>query len=211
MPTVLLATTNAHKAREIGAILTRYGIEVSVPSHLEAVEETGATFVENARLKAVAAARSARRPALADDSGISVEALGGEPGVRSARYAGENATDGDNNAKLLAAITSKGLVDPKAAFICCAVLAGADGRILAESIGRVEGVLRGPPRGSNGFGYDPLFHYTDREHPAPGVRFAELSAADKDLISHRGRAFRSMAAKILALLARDPKAFEPIG
>jgi XTP/dITP diphosphohydrolase len=214
VPHVLLATTNAHKAREIASILTRYGIDAVEPARfdppvrLAPVDETGATFAENARLKAVAAAVVAGRPALADDSGLVVPALDGEPGVRSARYAGEHASDAENNARLLREIAARGLLDPPAAFVCVAVLAAADGRVLAEAEGRVEGVVRGPPRGRNGFGYDPLFHYRGPGAPPEGVRFGELPPAEKDSVSHRGRAFRSIAARILALLADDPRALD---
>jgi XTP/dITP diphosphohydrolase len=195
---IALATTNLHKVREIEAILAPYGIAVTVPPSLPAVVEDGLTFRDNAILKARSAARVLGRPAMADDSGIAVEALGGEPGVRSARYAGEGATDAANTAKLLAELARRGIVDPKAAFVCAAVVADADGRVLFEAEARIEGVVRGPPRGTNGFGYDPVFHHTGPQHPAPGVRFSELSPAEKDAVSHRGRAFRALGAAIRA-------------
>ena len=198
---VVLATTNRHKAREIAAVLAPLGIVVDVPASLPPVEEDGETFSANAYKKAASAARATGRLALADDSGISVLALGGAPGVRSARYAGENATDAENVEHLLAELAARGLRDPAAAFVCAAVLSAPDGRVLAEAEGRVEGVVRGPPRGANGFGYDPVFHYVGPSHPAPGVRFAELSPQAKDVISHRGQAFRSIAAAILRLSA----------
>jgi XTP/dITP diphosphohydrolase len=191
---LLLATTNRHKAAEVEAILRPLGFAVDVPGALPPVEEDAPTFLGNATKKAAAAARRFGRPALADDSGLVVEALGGEPGVRSARYAGEGASDAENNARLLETLAARGLVDPPAAFVCAAVLVAPDGRVLAAAEGRVEGVVRAPPRGSGGFGYDPLFHYVGPEHPAPGRRFAELSRAEKDAVSHRGRAFRALAA-----------------
>ena len=198
---VVLATTNRHKAREIAAILDSFGIEIVVPEGLPAVVEDGTTFAENARKKASSAARAIGMPALADDSGIEVAALGGAPGIHSARYAGEKATDTENVERLLREIAARGLVDPAAQFVCAAVLCAPDGHVLAEAEGRVAGVVRGPPRGANGFGYDPVFHHTGPKHPAPGVRFADLSASDKDAISHRGIAFRTIAGEI-ALLSR---------
>ncbi len=199
--TVLLATTNRHKAAEIEAILAPLGVAVEVPLSLPPVVEDGVTFLENATKKAASAARAFRRPAVADDSGIVVPDLGGEPGVRSARYAGEGATDAENNARLLAEIAARGLVDTPAAFVCAAVLCAEDGRVLLSVEGRVEGVVRAPPRGESGFGYDPLFHYVGPEHPVPGVRFGELSRGEKEAVSHRGRAFRALGARIAALFA----------
>lgn len=196
---IALATTNRHKAREIEAILAPYGVTVTVPEALPGVEENGTTFRDNALLKARSAARALGRPAMADDSGIEVEALGGEPGVYSARYAGLHATDAENTAKLLAEVARRRLVDPKAAFVCSAVLVGTTGQVLAEAIGRVEGVVQGPPRGTNGFGYDPIFHHTGPRHPSPGVRFSDLSSAEKDAVSHRGLAFRALGEAIRAL------------
>jgi XTP/dITP diphosphohydrolase len=196
---LLLATTNRHKAREIAAILAPFGLEVEVPASLPPVVEDGATFAENAWKKAASAARATGRVALADDSGIVVDALGGAPGVHSARYAGEAATDAQNTAKLLAEVARRGLVDPAAAFVCHAVAVAPDGEVVARAEARVEGVGRGPARGVHGFGYDPVFHHTSPRHPAPGVRFADLPPAEKDAISHRGRAFRALAAALCAL------------
>lgn len=196
---VVLATTNRHKAREIASILAPFGLEVEVPERLPEVVEDGDTFEANALKKARSAARATGRAAMADDSGLVVAALGGEPGVRSARYAGEDATDEANNRKLLDELARRGLTDPAAAFVCHAVLVAPDGTVLATAAGRVEGTIRGPARGSNGFGYDPLFHHVSARHPAPGLRFAELSAADKDAISHRGRAFRAIGEAVAAL------------
>jgi XTP/dITP diphosphohydrolase len=190
---VALATTNRHKAREIASILAPYGIDVEVPAALPPVVEDGATFAENAYAKAASAARATGRPALADDSGIAVRDLAGEPGVRSARYAGEGASDEANTARLLAEIEARGLTDPAAAFVCHAVLVAPDGRVLARAEERVEGVVRGPPRGGNGFGYDPVFHFRGPGAPPEGCRFAELSPTAKDAVSHRGRAFRALA------------------
>jgi XTP/dITP diphosphohydrolase len=202
---VLLATTNAHKAREIAAILAPYGLEVDAPPSLPPVVEDGTTFRQNARKKAVAAARATGRAALADDSGLVVKALGGAPGVRSARYAGEHATDEQNVAHLLREVAAAGLSDPKAEFVCHAVLASPEGEVLAEAEAHVEGVVRGPPAGRHGFGYDPVFHWFGDVTRPGGVRFAELPPADKDAVSHRGRAFRSIARAIADL---PPDAFD---
>jgi XTP/dITP diphosphohydrolase len=194
---IALATTNAHKGREIVAILAPYGIEVTIPPSLPPVVEDGVTFRDNAVLKAASAARVLGAPAMADDSGLAVEALGGAPGVRSARYAGEAATDAANTAKLLDELRRRGLVDPLAAFVCAAVVVDPTGRVLFEAEGRVEGVVRGPPRGTNGFGYDPVFHHVGPLHPAPGVRFSEMTPSSKDAISHRGHAFRALGAALV--------------
>ncbi len=201
---IALATTNRHKAREIEAILAPFGIVVTVPESLPPVVEDGSTFRDNAILKAHSAARALGRPAMADDSGIEVEALGGEPGVQSARFAGADATDAANTTKLLDEIARRGLVDPKAAFVCSAVVVGPDGNVLVEGTGRVEGVVRGPPRGTHGFGYDPIFHHVGPLHPAPGVRFSDLTPPEKDAVSHRGLAFRALGQEIRALRTNSP-------
>jgi XTP/dITP diphosphohydrolase len=185
---IRLATTNRHKAAEIAEILAPLGFEVALAASLPEVDETGETFAENARLKARSAAAFLGEPALADDSGLVVPALGGVPGVRSARYAGPRATDMANNARLVAELVAQRLVDPPAAFVCVAVVAAPGGEILAEAEGRVEGVLRWPARGSGGFGYDPLFH-----HPPSGRRLSELSPEEKNAVSHRGQAVRRVA------------------
>lgn len=210
---IALGTTNRHKAREIAAILAPFRIEVEVPSGLPPVVEDGATFAQNAYLKAASAARALDRPALADDSGIVVDALGGEPGVQSARYAGDDATDEQNTARLLREIAARGLVDPVARFVCHAVLVAPTGEVLARAEGCVEGVVRGPPRGANGFGYDPVFHVTGPGAPPPGLRMAEMSPTSKDAMSHRGRAFREIAARIAALFqgAADGPRPTPLG
>lgn len=183
-----LATTNAHKAAEIRAILAPLGLEVRRPEALEDVEEDGDSFRDNARLKARAAAAALGAPALADDSGIAVDLLGGAPGIHSARYAGPEATDAQNNALLIERLSALGAEDPAAAFVCHVVIAAPDGRILAEAEGRVEGCLRWPEAGGGGFGYDPLFF-----HPPSDCRLSELPSEAKNAISHRGRALRALA------------------
>lgn len=186
-----LATTNRHKAEEIRAILAPHGIEVDVPDALPSVEETGATFRDNAILKARSAARHLGVPALADDSGLVVEVLGGAPGVHSARFSGPDATTETNNRLLVERLAALGARDPAAAFVCVAVVVDPDGAVVAEAEGRVEGVIRWPATGRGGFGYDPLFH-----HPPSGRRLSELSPAQKNAVSHRGRALRALAEQL---------------
>ena len=188
---LFVASTNAHKAREIAEILEPLGFTIRAPASLPDVVEDGDSFAANARKKAVECAAALGEPALADDSGLEVEALGGAPGIRSARFAGDDATSEDNNALLIERLEALGVVDPKAAFVCHAVVAAPDGRILAEATGRVEGVLRWPAAGGGGFGYDPLFH-----HPPSGCRFSELPAGRKNDVSHRGRALRALARRL---------------
>jgi XTP/dITP diphosphohydrolase len=182
---LVLATRNGHKLRELGRMLG--GIELEpLPGHVTLPPEDGATFAANAIGKARAAAAAVGRAAIADDSGIEAEALGGRPGVRSARYAGEHATDGENLAKLRAeAPAGSGL-----RYVC--VMAYAEpGGLEATFTGTCEGTLAAEARGDGGFGYDPAFLPAD----APGGRtMAELSDAEKDAISHRGRATRALAA-----------------
>jgi XTP/dITP diphosphohydrolase len=185
---IALATTNRHKAAEIASILAPYGIEVAPAAGLPPVDEDGDTFARNAEKKARSAAAHLGRPALAEDSGLVVPALGGEPGVRSARYAGPGASDAENLALLVRRLEALGATDPEASFVCHAVLALPDGTVLARAEGRVAGVLRWPPRGDAGFGYDPVFH-----HPPSGRRFSELAPAEKSAVSHRGVALRALA------------------
>jgi len=170
------------------SLLEGTGWEISAQSALgiESPAETGETFVENAILKARHAARLAGRPAIADDSGIEVDALGGGPGPRSARYAGEHATHADNLRQMLAAL--KGIPAPgrSARYRCVAALAWPDGREL-HAEGVCEGTLTTRPRGVGGFGYDPIFVPEGRERT-----MAELEPGEKDRISHRGRAFRAL-------------------
>jgi XTP/dITP diphosphohydrolase len=191
MRTIALATTNRHKAAEIAAILETYGLVVEVPAALPPVIEDGDTFAANALLKAASAARALGQPALSDDSGLVVPALGGEPGVHSARYAGEHADSAANNALLVERLEARGLREAEAAFVCHAVVADPEGHVVAEAEGRVEGIVRWPGKGRAGFGYDPLFH-----HPPSGMRFAELPAEAKNAVSHRALALRAVADKL---------------
>jgi non-canonical purine NTP pyrophosphatase, rdgB/HAM1 family len=186
---LVLASRNAHKARELRALLAPWALEPLAPE-VELPPETGETFAANAALKAVAAARASGRPAVADDSGIEAAALGGAPGVRSARFAGEDASDEDNLTKLLREIPSGG--DRRVAYVCALAYAdpGDDGPPrLFEA--RCEGTLAEHPRGQGGFGYDPAF--LPAEIP-DGRTMAELTAEEKDAISHRGGAARALAA-----------------
>ena len=183
----VLATANPDKAGEIRDILGPLVTLLPRPDDVADVDETGATLLDNARLKARALADATGRPAVADDTGLEVEDLGGAPGVYSARYAGEDATYADNVAKLLHALGgSSG--DRRAQFTTVAVAAWPDGReVVAE--GTVTGTIAAEARGSAGFGYDPVFIPDDGD----GRTFAEMSALEKDHLSHRGRAFRALA------------------
>ena len=190
-PRIALATHNPHKLRELGRICVAWPTEwVSVenhdPSAFPDVEETGATYLDNARLKAEAVAVVLGLPALADDSGIEVDALGGAPGPRSARYAGEHASDEENLRALIQAIRGIPASGRSARYRCVAALAWPDGRF--EHVeGTCEGTLRTKPAGTGGFGYDPIFEPVGRD-----VTMAELTDEEKDRISHRGRAFRAL-------------------
>lgn len=187
---VVLASANAKKAAEIRAILGDRFELVPRPAGVPDVVEDGETFEENARLKAAALVAATGLAALADDSGLEVDALDGAPGVRSARYAGELATDADNVAKLLAALADR--PDPAARtarFRAVVVLRRPDG---SEEVaaGSVEGHLALAPRGESGFGYDPVFVPAEGD----GSTFAEMGPDAKHAISHRGRALRALLA-----------------
>lgn len=192
---LVLATANPHKAEEIAVILgTVAGLTLRPrPVDVAEVEETGTTLLENARLKARFLCRATGLPAVADDTGLMVEALDGAPGVFSARYAGESATFADNVAKLLAELRAVGGGgDRRAHFSTVALVALPDGtERWAE--GTVTGTIAAEPRGDQGFGYDPVFV----PDGADGRTFAEMSIEEKDACSHRGRAFRALA-EILA-------------
>ncbi len=190
MKRLIIATNNAGKVREIRAILGGY--YDSLVSLKEAgidlrVVEDGLTFEENAVKKAREAAKAAGCDALADDSGLCVAALGGAPGVFSARYAGEDATDTQNNEKLLAALY--GINDRSAKFVCAVALASGDDTITA--CGQVHGVIAQQPSGSGGFGYDPLFYV-----PELGQTFAEIPPEIKNTLSHRARALAALRDKL---------------
>ena len=195
---MVIATRNAGKLEEMRRILrcpgmTFLGLD-AFPAVGE-VEETGASFLENALLKARAVARAAGLPAIADDSGLEVKALGGAPGVLSARYAGEPRSDARNNEKLLEAARDLPEADRRADFVCVAAAALPSGRAVWEE-GRWGGRLLRAPRGVGGFGYDPLF--LDVES---GLASAEMAPAEKDARSHRGRALRKLVPRLEAFLS----------
>ena len=187
LPTFVAATANPNKLIEMQAALDGLAILLERPAELGDVPEDGDTLEANARIKAVAVAAFAGAPALADDTGLEVDALGGVPGVHSARYAGVGAGDEANVAKLLAALAGVGPSRRIARFRTVVVARWPDGReLLADGV--VQGSIAESPRGSRGFGYDPVFV------PAPGaLTFAEMSLEAKGAISHRGRALRELA------------------
>jgi XTP/dITP diphosphohydrolase len=181
---LVLASRNPHKLRELEPLLAPHEL-VPLPDRVELPPETGETFADNALIKARAAASATGEAAVADDSGIEAAALGGRPGVRSARYAGEQATDEQNLAKLLEEVPADG--DRRVAYVCALAYVNGDDERLAEA--RCEGELTHDPRGSGGFGYDPAFVPADY---SDGRTMAELSPEEKDAISHRGRAARKL-------------------
>jgi XTP/dITP diphosphohydrolase len=173
--------------RECAAVLAPAGFTVlglEALADTTPIEETGSTFEENARLKAEGYSLRTPHPVLADDSGLEVDALGGGPGVLSARYGGPDLTDPDRCMAILAALADTPEDKRTARFRCVLALASA-GRTLATFDGVVHGVILRAPRGANGFGYDPIFF-----HPPSGCAFAELTRAEKELVSHRGLALR---------------------
>jgi XTP/dITP diphosphohydrolase len=188
---LVLATRNEHKLRELGQLMRPIELD-PLPESVTLPPETGTTFADNALGKARAAATATGRPAIADDSGIEAAALGGAPGVWSARYAGEQASDEENLAKLLHEVPPDG--DTRVAYVCAIAYAEPGGR---EDVvhGRCEGTLTHEPRGSGGFGYDPAFVPDD--YPGDDRTMAELSAEEKDAISHRGRAARELKLRLL--------------
>jgi XTP/dITP diphosphohydrolase len=187
---LVLASRNPHKLRELEPLLAPHELE-PLPADVELPPETGDTFADNALIKARAAAHATGRPSLADDSGIEAAALGGRPGVRSARYAGEDASDEDNLAKLLREVPEDG--DRRVAYVCALAYVDGEEELLVE--GRCEGKLASVPRGSGGFGYDPAFLPDDENS---GRTMAELTPEEKDAISHRGRAARALLERLRA-------------
>jgi XTP/dITP diphosphohydrolase len=188
MPALLVATRNDHKLRELRELLP--GVELDpLPPEVELPPEEALSFSENALGKARAAQAATGRPAIADDSGIEAHGLGGRPGVRSARYAGEDATDEENLSKLLDEVGAQD--DRRVAYVAVIALVDEGGN---ESVfeGRCEGTLATEPRGTGGFGYDPAF-IPDDTGPEDVRTMAELSPEEKNAISHRGRAARALA------------------
>ena len=195
MKHILIATSNPGKIRDFAGAASHHGIEVAgIPnfSSIPPVVEDGATFEANARKKAEAYSRHVPGEiVIADDSGLEVDALGGAPGVHSARYAADephaaesNTDDDDNNAKLVREIKCV-RPDKRTGRFVCWIAAARDGETLAMFEGKAEGIIQETPRGSNGFGYDPLFFF-----PQINKTFAELTAPEKAHYSHRGKAFR---------------------
>ena len=193
----VLATHNPGKLREMGDILRRLGVEVVSPDdvdcHVE-VEETGTTFAENAMLKARAVCSASGLPAIADDSGLCVDALGGAPGVYSARYGGEGLDDAGRYRLLLSNL--RGQPTRAAHFACAIACAFPNGDTLTAE-GRCDGAIAYAPMGEGGFGYDPVFLV-----PEKAKTFGQLTAEEKSAISHRGRALQAFAAKLETYLGK---------
>lgn len=194
MNNIVLASSNAHKVSEIKAIFKEMGFDVV---SLDAVglgdidiEETGATFEENAKIKALAIHERLGGYTLADDSGLEVDALGGAPGVYSARYAGEPKDDHRNNEKLLAALCDVPEHERTGRFVTALCMIFPDGKEVSVR-GTVEGIIAKAPKGTNGFGYDPLFLV-----PTLNKTFAELSSEEKNTISHRAHALQALKERL---------------
>ncbi len=195
---LVIGTTNLKKGLELQELLAPYGFEVqtlreTVRPILDVVED-GDTFAYNARKKAAEQALHLGAWVMADDSGLAVDALGGRPGVYSARYAGENGTDADNNAKLLAELGDLPLARRTAHYVCHVAVADPCGEIRAESADICRGRIVFEPAGTNGFGYDPMFEVVEYHQT-----FGQLGPLVKAAISHRARALRSVVPKLLAL------------
>ena len=186
---LLIATTNRHKVAEVTRLLTGAPVELATldewPS-VEAPEETGRTFEENARTKAEYYARATGALTVAEDSGLEIDALDGQPGVASARYGGAEAPYPEKFALIYAALKAKGDSRSSARFVCALALARPD-RVLFETRATIEGCIAPEPSGTAGFGYDPIFLY-----PPYGRTLAEATAAEKAAVSHRGQAFRAL-------------------
>jgi XTP/dITP diphosphohydrolase len=194
---LIIGTTNVAKAQELRELLAPYGFSVATMSEagepLEVVED-GDTFAANARKKASEQARHFKAWVLADDSGLEVDALGGRPGIFSARYAGESATDAQNNARLLEELGDLPLERRTARYVCHVSLADPHGEVRVECADVCKGRIVSQPAGSNGFGYDPLFEVVEFHKT-----FGELGPRVKAAISHRGRALRGIVPKLISL------------
>jgi XTP/dITP diphosphohydrolase len=188
---VLIATTNQDKLREIRSLLDGVDVELLTLRDLPAIaepEETGQTFQDNARLKARYYAAASGLMTIAEDSGLVIDALGGDPGVRSARFLRPNASYAERFTVILRRMAEHPERGRAARFLCAATVVDDD-RVLFETVGRIEGEIADAPRGHNGFGYDPIFLY-----PPYGTTLAEVSEAAKLAVAHRGEAFRAVAA-----------------
>jgi XTP/dITP diphosphohydrolase len=193
MKQLVIATRNAGKLREFRDLLLPLECTVLSLADLSIdadLEESGSTFAENARLKALAYSRLTFQPVLADDSGLEVDALGGRPGIYSARYAGYGASDADRVRKLLGEL-EKSAGSRDARFVCALALA-QEGTVLLESEGECRGIVAERPRGNNGFGYDPVFYF-----PELGKTYAELEQSEKNRHSHRSRAVASLIRQLV--------------
>ena len=207
MQKILFATGNPHKLTEVAAVFEPLGIEIIGLDSLSSIppepDEDQDTFEGNARLKARAYARAAGCPCLADDSGLEVDALNGEPGVRSARWAGVDGTreerDSANNRLLMERMAGVPEEQRHARFVCVLCLVDADGKTLAETRGEFPGLIVDEPRGENGFGYDPYLYL-----PEEGRTSAELTPGEKNARSHRGAATRAMAEKLARIELDEP-------
>ena len=202
MRRIVLATRNGHKVREVRTILADLIAELDLEivgmgefPDVPDVVETGVTFAQNATLKAVAAAKATGLPALADDSGLAVNVLGGAPGVFSARWAGTHGQDRANLELLLGQLYDVPDEQRSAAFVCVAAIAMPNGTVVLRQ-GQMPGMLAREPRGDNGFGYDPILVVDGDSRTA-----AELTFEEKNVISHRGKAFRALAADLRKMLA----------
>lgn len=192
MKAVVLATRNKGKISEFNALLKDYGLEVVGLSdfpEIGDIPETGDTFRENAMIKAETVAQATGMVAVADDSGLEVDALGGAPGVYSARYSGENANADSNNAKLLKALEGLPPEKRSARFVCVIIAAAPKGEFI-ESEGKWEGIIAEGYEGSSGFGYDPIFF-----DPEKGMTSAQMTPDEKNSRSHRGKALRELMRK----------------
>ncbi|CDH19166.1 XTP/dITP diphosphatase [Xenorhabdus bovienii] len=195
MQKVVLATGNAGKVRELADLLTDFGLDIVAQTELgvDSADETGLTFIENAIIKARHAAAITGLPAIADDSGLSVNALGGAPGIYSARYAGIDASDRDNLEKLLEAVRDIPDEERQAQFNCVLVyLRHAEDPTPLIFHGRWSGIITHEPAGNGGFGYDPIFYV-----PEFGCTAAELSHEQKSAVSHRGQALKMLLEAML--------------
>ena len=200
-PTIVVATRNQGKLLEFRSLLLPLKSEILCLSDLfinEEFEETGQTFTENARIKAIGYSRIIPFPVLADDSGLDVAALGGRPGIHSARYAGAGASDSDRVQKLLAELARSG-GGREARFVCSLALA-REGVVLHESQGQCSGIIAGKPQGTGGFGYDPVFFL-----PSLGKTFAQLSEAEKNQHSHRAQAIAALLPQLQQVSIVNPK------
>jgi len=189
MPTVVVATGNPGKLKEMQAHLGPLNWDLELkPAHIE-VDETGATFLANARIKASEVAKATKKWAIADDSGLEVDALQGAPGIYSARYASSDQARID---RLLTELDGK--VDRGAQFVCAIALAQPDGSIALETLGICRGEILLAPQGKGGFGYDPIFYV-----PEVGQSFAEMLPSQKEAVSHRGVAFQQIMPQLAQL------------